>query len=106
LSLQIRAGRDSLYLTRIPVLALPLLHLILKQLRSQVFNLKCKIIFVTDGCLGGEPLRIIVEGFDGLKGSTILEKRRDASERFDWARKALMREPRGHNGIFFQYYFN
>lgn len=49
-------------------------------------------------CLGGEPLRIIVEGFEGLQGATILEKRRDAMNRFDWARRALMREPRGHNG--------
>ena len=49
---------------------------------------------------GGEPLRIIIDGYPTLSGNTILEKRRYAKENFDFIRKALMLEPRGHADMY------
>lgn len=49
---------------------------------------------------GGEPLRIIVGGIPPLPGRTILEKRRAFRERYDFLRRALMREPRGHADMY------
>lgn len=49
---------------------------------------------------GGEPLRVIVDGFPALDGETILEKRRDARENHDHLRTALMWEPRGHADMY------
>ena len=33
---------------------------------------------------GGEPLRVIIDGYPSLPGTTILEKRRNAKENFDF----------------------
>jgi proline racemase len=49
---------------------------------------------------GGEPLRVIVSGFPKLKGSTVLEYRRDIKENYDYLRTALMFEPRGHADMY------
>ena len=49
---------------------------------------------------GGEPLRIIIDGYPTLSGNTILEKRKFAKENFDFIRKALMLEPRGHADMY------
>ena len=49
---------------------------------------------------GGEPTRIIVGGWPAFVGKTILEKRREAKERFDHLRRGLMLEPRGHDGMY------
>jgi trans-L-3-hydroxyproline dehydratase len=49
---------------------------------------------------GGEPTRIVVSGWPRLKGETLLDKRRDARERFDHLRRGLMLEPRGHDGMY------
>jgi len=49
---------------------------------------------------GGEPLRIIIDGYPLLSGETILEKRQCAKENFDYIRKALMLEPRGHANMY------
>lgn len=53
-----------------------------------------------DAHTGGEPLRIIIDGFPELKGDTILEKRRYARENLDHLRTALMFEPRGHADMY------
>ena len=53
-----------------------------------------------DAHTGGEPLRIIIDGFPELEGNTILEKRRFARERYDHLRTALMFEPRGHADMY------
>ena len=45
---------------------------------------------------GGEPLRIITEGLPEIKGNSILEKRNFFRENYDYIRKGLMWEPRGH----------
>jgi proline racemase len=49
---------------------------------------------------GGEPTRIIVNGWPAFEGKTLLEKRREAKERFDHLRRGLMLEPRGHDGMY------
>ncbi len=49
---------------------------------------------------GGEPLRVVVDGFPDLPGETILEKRRHAREHHDDLRRALMLEPRGHADMY------
>ncbi|MEH6442894.1 MAG: proline racemase family protein [Oceanospirillaceae bacterium] len=49
---------------------------------------------------GGEPLRIITQGFPELLGSTVLEKRRYCMQHFDHLRTALMFEPRGHADMY------
>jgi proline racemase len=49
---------------------------------------------------GGEPLRIITSGFPVLKGTTILEMRRDCATNYDHLRTALMFEPRGHADMY------
>ena len=49
---------------------------------------------------GGEPLRVVVDGFPEVEGGTILEKRRYAEEHLDHLRTALMWEPRGHADMY------
>ena len=53
-----------------------------------------------DAHAAGEPLRVVVEGVDGVPGDTMLEKRRYARERLDGLRRALMFEPRGHADMY------
>jgi trans-L-3-hydroxyproline dehydratase len=49
---------------------------------------------------GGEPTRIIVDGWPKFEGKTLLDKRREARQRFDHLRRGLMLEPRGHDGMY------
>jgi trans-L-3-hydroxyproline dehydratase len=57
-------------------------------------------ITTIDAHTAGEPLRIITSGYPELPGKTILERRRYALEHFDYLRKALMWEPRGHADMY------
>lgn len=45
----------------------------------------------------GNPVRVIKEGKPRLIGETISEKRQHFLKEFDWIRKGLMFEPRGHD---------
>ncbi len=45
---------------------------------------------------GGEPLRVIVDGFPELKGNSVLEYRKFCKDHYDLLRTTLMFEPRGH----------
>ena len=49
---------------------------------------------------GGEPLRVIIDGFPELKGNSVLEYRRYCKENHDDLRTALMFEPRGHADMY------
>ncbi len=49
---------------------------------------------------GGEPLRVIVDGFPELKGDSVLDYRRYCKENYDHLRTALMFEPRGHADMY------
>lgn len=48
----------------------------------------------------GEPLCIVHSGIPYPVSSSILEKRAFLEMNYDWLRKALMREPRGHSDMF------
>jgi trans-L-3-hydroxyproline dehydratase len=49
---------------------------------------------------GGEPTRIVVEGWPAFTAPTLLGKRREAREKHDHLRRALMHEPRGHADMY------
>ncbi len=49
---------------------------------------------------GGEPLRVIVDGFPPLEGNNVLERRNYIKTHYDDLRKALMHEPRGHADMY------
>ena len=49
---------------------------------------------------GGEPLRVIVEGFPELKGNSVLEYRSYCRDKYDHLRTSLMYEPRGHADMY------
>jgi proline racemase len=49
---------------------------------------------------GGEPTRIVVDGWPRLLGKTLLDKRRECLEKHDHLRRGLMLEPRGHEGMY------
>jgi proline racemase len=57
-------------------------------------------ITAIDAHTGGEPFRVIVDGFPELKGNTILECRRYAKQHYDHLRTALVWEPRGHADMY------
>jgi 4-hydroxyproline epimerase len=50
-----------------------------------------------DGHTCGNPVRLVTGGAPLLRGRTMSERRLDFLERYDWIRKALMFEPRGHD---------
>jgi 4-hydroxyproline epimerase len=45
----------------------------------------------------GNPVRLVAEGGPELQGSTMSEKRQHFLKEYDWIRKGLMFEPRGHD---------
>jgi trans-L-3-hydroxyproline dehydratase len=48
----------------------------------------------------GEPLRLIRSGYPQVPFAPILERRRWVTEQADWARQALLFEPRGHRDMY------
>jgi len=50
-----------------------------------------------DGHTCGNPVRLVAGGGPILQGASMSEKRRDFMTRYDWIRRALMFEPRGHD---------
>lgn len=52
--------------------------------------------FCIDAHTCGNPVRLVTSGHPELHGATMSEKRLDFIRRFDWIRKGLMFEPRGH----------
>jgi proline racemase len=49
---------------------------------------------------GGEPLRVVMEGYPEIKASSLLEYRRIIKEKHDHLRTAIMHEPRGHADMY------
>ena len=52
-----------------------------------------------DGHTAGMPVRMVVEGAPELVGSNQSERRQHFMAEFDWIRRALMNEPRGHSAM-------
>ena len=53
--------------------------------------------FCVDGHTCGNPVRLVTGGGPDLQGRTMIEKRQHFLAEFDWVRKSLMFEPRGHD---------
>ena len=53
-----------------------------------------------DAHAAGEPLRIVTSGVPRLRGTTMLERRREMLEHHDNIRRVLMWEPRGHADMY------
>ncbi|MGO4268824.1 proline racemase family protein [Paenibacillus sp. TAF58] len=59
--------------------------------------MKSKKVFTTiDTHTGGNPTRTVISGVPKLVGSTMSEKMLHMKTEYDWIRKILMYEPRGH----------
>jgi len=52
-----------------------------------------------DGHTCGNPVRLVIGGAPLLRGATMSEKRQDFVAHFDWVRRSLMFEPRGHDAM-------
>jgi len=50
-----------------------------------------------DGHTSGNPVRLVVKGGPVLEGITMSEKRQHFLKEYDWIRRGLMFEPRGHD---------
>ncbi len=50
-----------------------------------------------DGHTCGNPVRLVLKGGPDLRGATMSEKRQHFLREYDWIRKGLMFEPRGHD---------
>jgi len=57
------------------------------------------ILNYIDAHVGGEPLRLILRG-PILKGATLLEKRSNMINDYDYIRTAVVLEPRGHDDMY------
>ena len=53
--------------------------------------------FCIDAHTCGNPVRVVAGGGPPLTGETMSDYRQDFMRRFDWIRRALMFEPRGHD---------
>ncbi len=56
-----------------------------------------KTFFCIDAHTCGNPVRVVAGGGPLLKGDTMMEKRLHFLKEYDWIRKGLMFEPRGHD---------
>ncbi|HKZ36290.1 MAG TPA: proline racemase family protein, partial [Chryseolinea sp.] len=56
-----------------------------------------KTFFCIDAHTCGNPVRLVAGGGPILEGKNMSEKRQHFLKEFDWIRKGLMFEPRGHD---------
>src|SRR5690625_3960281 len=56
-----------------------------------------RLFSTIDTHTGGNPTRTVISGLPTLKGNTMSEKMLYMQEHYDWIRKFLMNEPRGHD---------
>ena len=55
------------------------------------------VFYCIDAHTCGNPVRLVVNGGPKLEGKNMIEKRNHFLKEFDWIRKGLMFEPRGHD---------
>ena len=58
------------------------------------------VLKTIDAHSGGEPLRLIVDGFPAPRGKSLADRREWAVRHADRVRRVLMMEPRGHADLF------
>ena len=56
-----------------------------------------KMFFCVDAHTCGNPVRVVAGGGPNLEGKNMSEKRQHFLKEYDWIRKGLMFEPRGHD---------
>src|ERR1700744_3562719 len=56
-----------------------------------------KTFFCVDAHTCGNPVRLVAGGGPSLRGNTMSERRQHFLQEYDWIRKGLMFEPRGHD---------
>jgi 4-hydroxyproline epimerase len=56
-----------------------------------------KSFFCIDAHTCGNPVRLVAGGGPALEGATIVDKRNHFLKEYDWIRRGLMFEPRGHD---------
>src|ERR1700745_1980978 len=56
-----------------------------------------KTFFCIDAHTCGNPVRLVAGGGPNLEGANMSEKRQHFLKEYDWIRKGLMFEPRGHD---------
>ena len=61
------------------------------------YQLSGSIFKCIDAHTCGNPVRVVVSGGPALEGNTMSEKRQHFLKEYDWIRKGLMFEPRGHD---------
>jgi len=64
---------------------------------NQRHNMFKKRFFCIDAHTCGNPVRLVAGGGPELKGNNMVEKRAYFLDHYDWIRKSLMFEPRGHD---------
>src|SRR5262249_42827186 len=57
------------------------------------------VLKTIDAHVGGEPLRLVVDGFPAPRGKSLADKREWARRHADHLRRVLMQEPRGHRDM-------
>jgi trans-L-3-hydroxyproline dehydratase len=57
------------------------------------------VLKTIDAHVGGEPLRLVVDGFPAPRGKSLADKREWAGRHADHLRRVIMREPRGHRDM-------
>src|SRR6478752_5610828 len=58
---------------------------------------QAKTFFCIDAHTCGNPVRVVATGGPALEGNNMSEKRQHFLREYDWIRKGLMFEPRGHD---------
>ncbi|MGH2645373.1 MAG: proline racemase family protein, partial [Chitinophagaceae bacterium] len=56
-----------------------------------------KTFFCIDAHTCGNPVRLVASGGPALEGKNMSEKRQYFIQHYDWIRRSLMFEPRGHD---------
>ncbi len=69
----------------------------IKYLKPKATLISGSIFHCIDAHTCGNPVRVVATGGPVLKGENMSEKRQHFLREFDWIRKGLMFEPRGHD---------
>src|ERR1700760_175538 len=64
---------------------------------SQLNRMSSKTFFCIDAHTCGNPVRLVAGGGPNLNGENMSDKRQHFLKEYDWIRKGLMFEPRGHD---------
>ncbi len=70
------------------------------QLDTKSFSQFENQLTTLDLHVGGEPMRLVIDGLPPIPGQTINDKRLYISENLDYVRLLLTQEPRGHRDMF------